>query len=479
MVLVRNTWSRVTAVLRHQPGDVESAHGRSRERLRRMALTSAASLAARAVAVLASLVSVPLTFRYLGAERYGLWMVLNSLILFLGVADLGIGNGVVNAVSEAYGKNDQRLAKEYVTSAFVLLFIIAFLLLAAGITLYPFAPWKRILNVESASVATEGAKASLVLFIWFIVSLPLSVVARAQAGLQRAYWSQIVGACGNVISLVALFVVVAVRGNLPLLVFASTLGTIIATLWNTWLLFEEFPWLLPSRDAWNRDSALKVLRLGLAFSALQWGSAIGFTSDSVIITQILGAAAVAVYAVPQKLFSVLSLLVMIGVGPIWPAYGEAIARGDGWWVVKTFWRSLRVVLVLTIPACIFLITAGPWIIRVAMGKTLHVPMSLLVCFGIWGTIVAVSTALAMLLNGAGVLKAQAFTAIAASLGNLALSILFTRKFGIIGVCLGSIISQIVITLPVCFFLTRNLFRNLAQSPCMKTVAVNVSGNTPS
>ena len=52
-----------------------------------------ASVIAKAIALLTGLVSVPLTFRYLGAERYGIWMVLVSIIAAMGFADLGIGNG--------------------------------------------------------------------------------------------------------------------------------------------------------------------------------------------------------------------------------------------------------------------------------------------------------------------------------------------------------------------------------------------------
>jgi ABC-type glycerol-3-phosphate transport system permease component len=66
--------------------------------------------------------------------------------------------------------------------------------------------------------------------------------------------------------------------------------------------------------------------------------------------------------------------------------------------------------------------------------------------------------MSMLLNGAGVLRAQATVAVFASLSNLGLSIYLTRRLGVMGVCLGSIITQLAITFPACFFMIRNLFR---------------------
>ena len=207
-----NILVRVRRVVRFQSHDTSSEHGRSHERYRRMALTSAASLGSRGIGMLASLVSIPLTFRYLGAERYGLWMVLTSFISVLSFADLGIGNGVVNAVSEAHGKQDHDLQREYVTSGFFLMVGIAVILAIVGAAAFPFMQWTRLFNVKSELVASEGARAFLVLFCWFVVNIPLGVVTRVQAGLQQAYWSQVIGAAGNILSLLGLVLVALATG---------------------------------------------------------------------------------------------------------------------------------------------------------------------------------------------------------------------------------------------------------------------------
>ncbi len=459
---VTDTVTKLRTVVRLKPGEVETSGGRSRERYRRMALTTMASLVSRSINLLASLVSIPLTFHYLGAERYGLWMVLISLISVMGFADLGIGIGVMNAIAEAHGKDNHELAREYVSSALVLMSGIAATLAVAGSIAYPFVPWLRLLNVGSNLVAAEGAKAFLVLFCWFVLNIPLGVVTRIQSGLQQGYWSQAVGAAGNIVSLLALLLAIRLRGTLPWLVFASTVGVILATVFNGWLLFRTHPWLTPSRRAYRVSSAHKILKLGLMFFVLQVAIAIGFASDNIVITQILGAAAVAVYAVPQKLFLLVAQLVSMAITPLWPAYGEAIARGDVAWVRRVFWGSVRVTMALTVPLCTSLAIAGPWILRVAMGRSLHVPMSLLAALALWGMISAASAPVSMLLNGGGILKVQAIVAVIASPCNLALSILLTRRFGVIGVCLGSIITQLLITFPAYFFVVRDLLRNMAK-----------------
>jgi O-antigen/teichoic acid export membrane protein len=343
----------------------------------------------------------------------------------------------------------------------MMLGIAAFFAVAGAIG-YPYLPWMRLFNVKSGAVAAEGARAFLVLYAWFVLSIPLGVVTRAQAGLQKGYLPQIIGAAGSILSLLALLVVVALHGSLTWLVFASTFGAIASTVANGWMLFREHPWLVPAWHAYRRSSASKILRLGLLFFVLQCAMSVGFTSDNIVIAQVLGAAAVAVYAVPQKLFSFISMVVGMGITPLWPAYGEAIARGDVAWVRRVFLGSLWITLAIAVPLCTLLVLAGPWILKVAVGKSLHAPLSLLVVLGLWGVVSAVSAPMGMLLNGAGVLKAQAIIAVVASLINLALSIFLTRLFGVIGVCSGSIITQVLIAFPLYFVVIRRLLRNLER-----------------
>jgi O-antigen/teichoic acid export membrane protein len=132
-------------------------------------------------------------------------------------------------------------------------------------------------------------------------------------------------------------------------------------------------------------------------------------------------------------------------------------------VRRIFRASLIMTLAISVPSCTLLALAGPWILRVFFGKSLHAPLSLLLVLGAWGILSAVSGPMAMLLNGAGVLKQQAIIAVVASTANLTLSIFLTRRVGVAGVCLGSIITQVVIAIPLCWLVIRNLLGRLAKT----------------
>src|SRR3954453_21812444 len=100
-----------------------------RERYRRAGMAAFTSYIARGLTLLTGFVSVPLTVHYLGAERYGVWLTISSLLLWVALTDFGIaGNALVNVLSEADGRDDRRLAREYASSATWTLITIALIL---------------------------------------------------------------------------------------------------------------------------------------------------------------------------------------------------------------------------------------------------------------------------------------------------------------------------------------------------------------
>src|SRR5690242_6959253 len=75
-------------------------------------------LAGRGVAVIVSFFSVPLTLRYLGAERYGAWVTISTAMAWIVLADFGLSSSLTNAVSEGYAVDNHDLAGDYVAAAF-------------------------------------------------------------------------------------------------------------------------------------------------------------------------------------------------------------------------------------------------------------------------------------------------------------------------------------------------------------------------
>ncbi len=153
--LLRRTIDRV------RPRELSPLTGeeRSRERNRRIALTAVSSGFSTVVRVLVSLITIPLMVRYLGTERYGLWVTIASATALLGFADLGLSSGLVNGISEAQGNHDESATRRYVASTFFLLVLIALVLGVGFAAIYGRVPWPRVFNVTSPSTAAVAGPA--------------------------------------------------------------------------------------------------------------------------------------------------------------------------------------------------------------------------------------------------------------------------------------------------------------------------------
>src|SRR5688572_30139039 len=152
MTAIRSISSRIQPIfllLRLRPFDVSTPEGRARERHRLVVLATVASALAKFLSIATALISVPLTLHYLGAERYGMWMTISAVVAMLSFADFGIGNGLMNAVATAYGKDRHDTIREHVSSAFAILTAIAVALVALLAILYGLVPWADVFNVTS------------------------------------------------------------------------------------------------------------------------------------------------------------------------------------------------------------------------------------------------------------------------------------------------------------------------------------------
>jgi O-antigen/teichoic acid export membrane protein len=97
-----------------------SAPSTERERRSRSLVRGTASaMVARGIGSLTGIITVPLTVRYLGAERYGAWMTISSVLVFLGFSDFGLAASLTNALGKAFGENDRESARRYVTTTFL------------------------------------------------------------------------------------------------------------------------------------------------------------------------------------------------------------------------------------------------------------------------------------------------------------------------------------------------------------------------
>ena len=451
-------WFRRLRLLSLAPGDESTPEGRAQERHRRAALSALAAALSKVIAVLTTLVSIPLALAYLGDERFGIWSTLSALVLALQFADLGLGNGVVNAVSAALGAGDRAAMRRYISSGFYALMAVCTLLALLAALLVPVLPWSELFSLRTDQARAEVLPAVAVFAACLALAVPLGLVQRVQIALQRGFIASAWQCAANVLALIAIWQATVWQLALPWLVLALLGAPLLTALVNAMVFFwRTEPGLRPRWSDVQGAATATLLRTGASYFIIQLAGAVVFASDSLFIANLLGAAEVARYAVPEKLFGVISLLVATAVGPLWPAYGEAIARGDLGWVRQTLKRSLLMAAMFSAGAAGLLMLLGPWLIGLWVGPRLDVSMPLLWALGLWKLFEGVGFAWAMFLNGAGLLRYQVLTAGLMAAGVLVLKPWLVLQLGLAGAPLATaLVYGMVTLLPLRWVLPRLL-----------------------
>ena len=447
-------------VLSVKPWDTSTPEGRSRERYRRAMLTTATSVSSKFVSMLTLLVSVPLTIKYLGPERYGIWLTVTSTIAILNFADLGIGNGLVTILADAMGRGDYESARTSISSAFWMLSFIAVLIFLGLFAAYPFVNWGALFNVHSQEAMRETGLVLIVVLGCFALNLPLGVVARIESSIQHGYIQNLWVIGGNLCSLAGLLIAMAMHAGLPLLVLLVSVAPLISAAGNWLQLSGKYSWVRPGLASYATSSMRGLLQSGLLFFVIQVSMAMAYQADNLIIAHFLGAEAVPSYAVPSRLFSFVLIALSVLTAPLWPAYTEAIGRGDRDWISRAFRRSCFVSFLIVLPVVCAMVGFGNLALRLWVGSQMHASILLLALLGVRCLMSAYLYPTSMLLNGLGEVKFQAIVAAAMAVANIVLSIALVTRIGIVGAIAGTVVSEaIFLIIPTAVRVRQVLRRN--------------------
>jgi O-antigen/teichoic acid export membrane protein len=433
--------------LRLRPFNVSKPGGREKERHRRILLSSIASFSAKIIGITALIISTPLTLDYLGIERFGVWMTVSSLIVVFGFADLGIGNGLLNVISEANGRDDKELAKRAIASSIVFLTTIGLIVAITFTIVYPILDWARLLNISVQENAIEAGQAVAVLVGCMALNLPLLTAQRVQSGYQEGYQASLWLAVGSIFMLIGILLAIYVQAGLPWLVLAAAGGPTLAMGLNwTHQFFFVRRWLLPSIHNMEWKMSRRIAKLGAIWAWFQLMSFVGTAADNLIISHLFGAATVGGYAVMAKLLSGL-LIAQVLSAALWPAFAEALERGDLDWVRKTFRRTLILFSAYGLVSALVMGLASFWIIRIWVGPEMEPSPLMALGFAFWAFITNFFAAIASLMANNRLIRQLTWLTSIGALFSLFLKLFFAPSLGVAGVIWATVVGYGLVCIP--------------------------------
>ncbi|HLL10064.1 MAG TPA: oligosaccharide flippase family protein [Rubrivivax sp.] len=435
-------------------------------RTRRLLGTTVASYLARGVSAAVLLLTIPLARRLLEPELFGLWMMLGALLSFLAFADLGIGNGLMNRVSQAVHRGNHEEAARTTVAAY-------FSTLACGLALgTAWFAWLLLADeplrfagaIPTAHVG-QAAAAFSTLVVLVALSLPVQVTQKLQLVAQDGHWvglSQLAAATGTLVLLPLGLWLELPLAALLLCTFGLQVGVGAAT-GVYWLVVRQ---QLPGLRAapLQRQAVSALLRTGSLFFVLQLCAAFAFQSDAFVISQLLGPAAYGDFAAVQRLFLSVTMLVSASMVGLWPAFSDALARNDLPWARRAFARSLGLGVAVMSLLCAAITVAMPWIGQHWLAMTTAIPLALLLTLSGWTVLETLGQISGTLLNGAGIIRAQVGVAIVVAVASFAAKWWLVAQVGAWGAVLASIVAYSVVSVPCQVWLLRRVLSPATLAP---------------
>ncbi len=381
-------------------------HAAAATRGGRVALAGATTLAARGISMLTLLFSVPFASHVLSPERFALWIIVSGFAMIFGFADLGIGGSVLNEVAAAEGSEDHVRSRLAVSNGLAALTLIGAAFALLSLVAVRTTDWAALLGVRDPRVVPLAAPSVLAFGLIFAASLPFAIAGRVQAGMQQAFLTNIVTIFGGLGAFAATLLGLYLRWDVPALVASMFGPPALAQALNYALFFHIARRdLIPRFSDVTRWEMLRHARTGLAFFGLQMTAIAMIRFDAIIVANRSGAAAGGAYAALDRLFALAAVVTNAFTAPLWPAYREALNRGDRAWAQRTLRKS-------TLLGAAFTLAVGLVVVVLRQPLQQHwfkglaaVPLALFAAMALLRTGEALALSVSMYLNGAGRLRA--------------------------------------------------------------------------
>lgn len=404
----------------------------------------------KAINLIAVFTTIPLLLNYLDTEQYGVWVTIFSIVNIVFFVDAGIGNGLKTKLSEALSLKDYNLAKTYISTAYLFISGIALAVLLIGSVLLFTIDWQDLFNT---TIKNEELIVVLGLILGMIViSFVLNIFKSFYYSAQQSSKVEFALLIYQLLVLSSIFILLQYfTRNLLYVALVYGISNISIGVLFTFIFFRKNKNIQPSIKYFKKEKVNDLMGLSLAFFCIQLCMIVIFTTDNLIITNLIGPEEVTNYDIVYKLFQVVITISVIAQDPFWALYTDAYQKKDYKWIKQTLNRFNKLFFLFII-LTIILFFASNSIIKFWLQRDLNIPRNLLLFMAIFVLVRVYGIIFMNFLNSIGKVKLQMWLYILGAIINIPISIIFVTKFnlGSSGVILGTIfsIASLSIILPI-------------------------------
>lgn len=391
------------------------------------------------MAMVLSYLYVRLVLSYLGIEKYGIWSTILTIVSWINYFDIGIGNGLMNRLTEAIERKEIFLCKKYVTSSYV---FISSVMIVDSIILCIISSnisWNSFLRAENVA---EDIKTIICLSIVILaVNFTLQICKNVLFALQKASLVGQMELTRQSLNIIGLLLLKYLSdGTILYVAILYGVSMLITNIIYTYIAYKKAGFV-PSLAYFDKTIGFSLTGLGLKFFVVQICDLILFTTDNLLIAHYFGATNVTLYNTVNKAFQAVLGIHAAFITPVWAAVTKAKAGKDYRWM-QSFVRKISIMI---IPFCIVAIVLALFFRPISyfwLGQELDYTSLMIVLGCIYCVFTMVCNTFAVIINGLELMRQSIILSLTQAVVNIPLSIFFANVIGLEteGILLGTVFS---------------------------------------
>lgn len=398
------------------------------DRTKRANLNILISFFFRGGSILLSFILVPLTINYIRPDAYGVWLTLTSLVGWVAMFDIGIANGLRNKLSESLAAKNYEKSRTYVSTTYVIIGLIAFLLMIVYFLFYRLVNWQAVFNSKFIP-ESELQDVVTIVSVLFLLKFISDIINVISAAFQMASVSSLLLFLSNLGTVLSVWILSkTTKADMVLLALSLSLIPFLISIIASFYFFENnFKSIKPSLKYVDFKESKGIISLGSQFFILQIIFLIIFQTDNILIAQFFNPYEVTNFNIAYKYYSVVVIIFTIVLTPYWTAFTEAYFKKDFNWVRYTVKRLLLYWLI-SLAVLIFMFFTSRYIIELWVGNVIKIPVSLSLSICLYIAITNWNAIFANFLNGVGKIRVQILYAIIMGIINIPLCFVLVKIF---------------------------------------------------
>ena len=413
-------------------------------RARRIAQNVLSNWLALGVTTVAGFFLSPYVVHHLGNLTYGVWVIIGSLVSYMGLLDLGLRGAVTRFVSKGVAQNDHEQSGQAVSGALWIRLWISLAIVAAGLIL---SVGLHHVFVIPPALQQAARIAVLVTAITVGINLWCGVFGGVLVALHRY----------DLTSGVSILQTSARAAGIVLLL-RSGHGILGLALWDLctavlsnsaliFLCFRVYPQLKVVFGSPGRATLAKLWNYSFYAFLINVAIQVTYYTDNLVVGAFLSPGAVTLYAIGGLLIGYARQIVSSMTTTFTPLASSFEAEGSYENLRRLVIHGTRAALIVSLPIEVALFFRGHTFIRLWMGEQYAGPSGTVMKILLLSVVVAsANTTSGGIVYGMEKHKRLALWAIAEAVANFVLSIILVRRIGIYGVAWGTTIPSVLIEL---------------------------------